>query len=96
MILEGIRNNIFKREDVELVAKARMEICITCPSKCYNTTGEGCMVPGTSPCCDERNGGCGCSLAFKIRSLSSDCPHDHWKAEMTDHEEDMLIERLAL
>lgn len=95
-ILEGIKNNIFKREDVEVIAEQRMNICKNCPSECYNEDGKGCMVVGTAPCCDERKGGCGCSLAFKTRSLSSDCPFKHWKAEMSDHEEDMLIEKLAL
>ena len=41
---------------------------------------------GTGHCCNE----CGCSLAFKTRSLSSDCPLDKWKAFMTEEEEDKL------
>ena len=29
-ILEGVTNSIFKREDVEQIAKHRMEICLFC------------------------------------------------------------------
>jgi len=95
-ILEGIMNNIFKKEDVEAVAEYRMFICKNCPSGCYDETGEGCTVPGTQPCCNENKGGCGCSLAYKTRSLSSDCPFKHWKAELSEEEEDQLNQKLGL
>lgn len=95
-ILEGITNSIFKREDVEHVAEYRMFVCKNCPSKCYDETGKGCMMPGSQPCCDERNGGCGCSLALKTRALSSECPNKHWKAELTEEEETKLNEKLGL
>ena len=36
--------------------------------------GTNCAAPGTQPCCSD----CGCSLAFKLRSLSSSCPKGHW------------------
>lgn len=93
-ILEGIKNSIFKREDVEAVAEYRMFICKNC--KLYDTTGNGCAVPGSQPCCNELKGGCGCSLALKTRALSSDCPLNKWKAEITEEEEDMLNEKLGL
>jgi hypothetical protein len=54
------------------------------------------MVAGTAPCCNEKLGGCGCSLGFKTRSLSSECPKGHWKAELTQEEEDKLNEKLGL
>jgi hypothetical protein len=54
------------------------------------------MVPGTQPCCNEKMGGCGCSLGFKTRSLSSACPKGYWDAELNEHEEDQLNEKLAL
>jgi hypothetical protein len=54
------------------------------------------MVPGTAPCCNEKHGGCGCSLEFKTRSLSSDCPLNKWKAILTQEEEDKLKEKLGL
>lgn len=93
-ILEGIINNIFKREDVEAVAEYRMYICKHC--KLYDETGDGCMVPGTQPCCNEKLGGCGCSLSLKTRALSSECPLKKWKAEMTEEEEDKLNEKLGI
>lgn len=93
-IVEGITNSIFKREDVEQIAAERMNICQGCTL--YDFQGTGCLVPGTQPCCDQTKGGCGCSLGFKTRSLSSDCPMGKWKAEMTQAEEDLLKEKLGL
>lgn len=93
-ILEGVTNSIFKREDVELIATERMEICRAC--NLYDTLGTGCVVIGTEPCCDQTKGGCGCSLGFKTRSLSSDCPLGKWKAEITQQEEDLLNQKLGL
>ncbi len=93
-IIEGITNSIFKREDVEEIAKERMSICRFCDL--YTETDTGCMVPGTEPCCNQNMGGCGCSLGFKTRSLSSECPMGHWKAEMSQQEEDQLNQKLGL
>jgi hypothetical protein len=92
-ILEGITNSIFKREDVEEIAQQRMQICVNCAL--YDVQGDGCMVPGTQPCCDESKGGCGCSLGFKTRSLSSGCPKGYWDAELNQQEEDLLNSKLA-
>lgn len=80
-ILEGVRNTILKDELVEDVARMRHDICDECPSK-----GKKCAVKGTAPCCNE----CGCSLTFKTRSLSSECPLGKWQAIATEEEEDLL------
>jgi len=80
-ILEGIKNSIIRDEFVEDVAKMRNDICNNCSSK-----GKKCAVKGTGPCCNE----CGCSLSFKTRSLSSDCPLDKWQAIVTEEEEEIL------
>jgi hypothetical protein len=93
-IIEGITNSVFKREDVEEIAQQRMQVCMNCAL--YDVQGDGCMVPGTQPCCNEKMGGCGCSLGFKTRSLSSACPKGYWDAELNEHEEDQLNEKLAL
>lgn len=93
-ILEGIANSIFKKEDVEQIAHDRMQICYKCAL--LDMQGEGCMVPGTQPCCNEKLGGCGCSLNFKTRSLSSECPKGYWKAEMSQEEEDLLNKKLGI
>ena len=94
-ILEGVTNSIFKREDVEQIAEERLRICKQCPSKMYNETG-GCMIDGTNPCCDIDMGGCGCSLGFKTRSLSAACEKGYWDAELTQYEEDILKQKLAI
>lgn len=96
-IVEGITNSIFKKEDVEKVAAARLAICIECPSKLYtHDDSKGCIAPGTSPCCNLSLGGCGCSLGFKTRSLSATCEKGHWDAELSQQEEDKLNAKLGL
>jgi hypothetical protein len=80
-IIEGIKNSIIRDEFVEEVAAMRYSVCEECPSK-----GKKCAVKGTGPCCNE----CGCSLGFKTRSLSSDCPLGKWESLITVEEEDEL------
>ena len=90
-------NNIFKKEDVEEVAAHRMDICKKC--ELYTMKGTECMVVGSQPCCSLPKGGCGCSLKFKTRSMSSECPHPDgakWEAILTEEEEDVLNEKLGL
>lgn len=87
-ILEGIKNNIFKKEHVEDIAKSRMTICSICPH--LDKEGTKCVVPGTQPCC----GDCGCKLSWKTRSLSSECPKGFWKAVLTEKEEEALENKL--
>ncbi len=93
-IFEGIANSIFKKEDVEKIAEQRMNVCTGCPL--FDLHGDGCIVPGTEPCCNEKLGGCGCSLSLKTRALSSDCPLGKWKAEITEEEEDALNQKLGI
>lgn len=93
-ILEGVANSIFRKEDVEQIAQQRMQICEKCAL--LDVQGDGCMVGGTAPCCNEKLGGCGCSLTFKTRSLSSECPKGHWLAEVTQEEEDIINQKLGL
>ncbi len=93
-IIEGITNSIFKKEDVEEIAQQRYSICADCHLHILH--GKGCMVPETHPCCNQELGGCGCSLKFKTRSLSSECPLGKWKAELTQEEEDKLNQKLGI
>ena len=44
-IAEGIKNKIFKRDDVEAVAKVRWLECKVCPL--LDTKGDHCAVNGT-------------------------------------------------
>jgi len=83
-ILEGIKNNIFKKEHVEAEAALRWSICKECES--LDTTGDKCLSPITKPCCSE----CGCSLAFKTRALSASCPLGKWNALMDEETEEKL------
>ena len=87
-IAEGIKNKIFKNEDVEAVAKLRFMECKICPL--IDREGKSCAVPKTAPCCSD----CGCSLGLKIRSMSSDCPKGRWKAIMTPEMEDEFKKQL--
>jgi len=88
-ITEGIKNNIFKSEDVEAVAKLRWHNCKIC--KHIDQIGDSCDAPGTQPCCAE----CGCSLQWKLRSLSSKCPIDRWDALMPEELEEELKEKMG-
>jgi hypothetical protein len=83
-IMEGIRNAMIRDEFVEMVAKLRSDVCDACDLK--DTKGKSCAVKGTAPCCSS----CGCSLAFKTRSLSSECPEGKWYAVITEEDEDQL------
>mgnify|MGYP003626583050 FL=1 len=87
-IIEGIKNNIFKQEHVEAEAALRWAICKKCVH--LDKLGDSCAVTGTQPCCSD----CGCSLAFKTRSLSSECPKGKWPALMTEEEEELLNEQI--
>ncbi|MGK0255587.1 MAG: hypothetical protein ACI81I_000187 [Arcobacteraceae bacterium] len=87
-IAEGIKNNIFKKEHIEAVAKERFQTCIKCSM--FDAKGTDCLAPGTQPCCSD----CGCSLAFKVRSLSSECPKGYWKSLMSEETEEIIIKQI--
>ena len=90
LILEGIKNYLFTTDTIEQIALERNTICLACPN--VDLSGVNCLAPGTQPCCSE----CGCSLKLKTRSLSSECPKGHWKAEVTQEEEDLINQKLGL
>lgn len=81
LIIEGIKNNLFKKEAIEEIADERMKVCVSCTF--IDITGDKCLMPKTNPCC----GSCGCSLKLKLRSLASECPEGYWEAVLTDEEE---------
>jgi len=84
-ILQGLYFKFIKFDSyVEDVALARLSICEMCPKIDY--VGDKCMVTGSQPCCAE----CGCSLAFKLRAMSTECPLGKWKAVMSEEQEDKL------
>jgi len=80
-IYEGIKNRVFKKEDVEHIAAIRWSICQQCPK--LDKIGNTCTIPGTGPCCSL----CGCSMATKTRSLISACPDKKWARFLDTKEE---------
>jgi hypothetical protein len=89
-ILEGIKNNVFKSEHVEMIAGSRMKICVNCKLFDNGEDKSACLIAGTTPCCNQNKGGCGCSLPIATRSLSKACPLGKWEAELTQAQEDAL------
>lgn len=88
-IAAGIKNNIFKKEHIEAVATSRFQVCINC--SLFDAKGTDCLVPGTQPCCSD----CGCSLAFKVRSLSSECPKSYWNSLVSEETEELIIKQIG-
>ena len=87
-IAEGIKNNLFKKEHIEAVATDRFQICIAC--SLYDSEGKSCIAPGTQPCCSD----CGCSLSFKVRSLSSECPKGYWDSLVSEETEELITKQI--
>lgn len=85
-IYEGIKNSVIRDKYVEDISAKRMLICKACSE--IDLKGSECEMPGSQPCC----GNCGCSLGFKTRALSAECPIGEWSALMTEKEEDKLGE----
>ena len=83
-VYEGVKNNIWKNDYVEIIAGDRYRICKTCPQ--LDLKGRQCAAPGTQPCCAE----CGCSLALKTRAMSTSCPLGLWDIVMSEDEEAKL------
>ena len=68
-IYEGVKNKIFKSEDVEEVANERWLICKGCPS--LDTGGKNCAAPGTQPCCSD----CGSEHYLHLALLDNGRPY---------------------
>ena len=100
-VFEGWRNDILPPERLKdliiQVSKERLAICKECIA--YDETGEGCSIPGTSPCCNkhvkiEDVFGCGCPLQKKTKCLSCECPAKKWVAISTQEQEELINKRL--
>lgn len=93
LIVDGIKNSIFIKEDVEQIAEQRHIICKTNKCGYYDPKGEmdTAYFPGEENC-----GACGCKLQWKLRSLSSNCgltvvkKEPLWTAEISEEEENLL------
>lgn len=92
-IIEGTRNSIFVKEEVEKVAAERIAICRTCPfnSEVARTNGETILRT------DEHCLKCGCNLHLKTRALSAQCPLEPplWASIASDEETKKIMEVLA-
>ena len=88
-IAEGIKNKIFKKDDIEEIAQKRWAECKLCPL--LDKEGKTCAVSGTAPCSAD----CGCSLGIKMRSMSSACPKGRWKAVMPNELANKLVNQIA-
>ena len=69
-IWQGIKNTVFKRDSVEIIAKKRISICRSNVCGFYDEKGssEKAYIKGKEAC-----SGCGCNLDWKTHSLSSSC-----------------------
>lgn len=92
-IFEGIRNAIFQREDVEVIASERISICRSNVCGYHDPEGRSpaAVVRGAESC-----GSCGCKLSWKTRALSDACPEGFWEAVLTEAEEAVLKEGLGI
>ncbi len=87
-IIEGIKNSIFVKEEVEKIANERYEICKVCPKNSSNKD-EKFFNPGsyyTPIRPDEHCTMCACNLHAKVRSLHTSCPIGNWE-EVASKEE---------
>lgn len=93
MILEGIKNNIFKKEDVEVIARQRMDICRSNACGFYDAQGisEKVIIQGLPSCAH-----CGCNLRIATHSLAYRCPVGKWERVITDMEEAYLNQKLMM
>lgn len=70
-IISGYSNLMFKKEEVEVIAKERRRLCNLCGKSEF----------GESRFCKKSNGGCGCYLPAKTRALDEYCPDKKWLQE---------------
>ena len=88
-ILEGIKNSVFVKEEVEKVAEHRYSICKTCPRFSGNSNKPELFKPGpyySTLRPDEHCTVCACNIHAKVRSLHTSCPEDKWEAVATKEE----------
>lgn len=88
-ILEGIKNSIFVKGEVEAIAEQRHAICKACPRDSKNRDKKDLFNPGKyyseiRP--DEHCSLCACNIHAKVRSLHTSCPENRWDAVASKEE----------
>lgn len=83
-ILEGAWNSVFIKEEIEKVANERLAICATCENRAKRSF----------PPFDYHCKLCGCNLEMKTRSLSESCPISKWKAEVSEEEDNKILDKI--
>lgn len=70
-LMEGIKNSVFVKEEIEKIANERIAICNTCEHYSPNVikAGGGPFVRKDAFCTD-----CGCNMYLKTRAMSAFCP----------------------
>lgn len=90
-ILEGVANSLIIKEEIEKIARDRLDICRSCIYYDRDGTSEKVVLKGLEACSV-----CGCSLHLKVHCMSCSCAMEEleqtplWTAELTTEEEDSL------
>lgn len=87
-IMEGIKNSLWIKKEVEKVSQSRLSICNTCPEYSINAKLAGKKILRTDAFCMN----CSCNMFLKSRALSAQCPLGKWAAEATEEESLQLEE----
>ena len=94
-ILEALKNTHFPakelKELIDQTAEQRKEICNTCPFFSPNAEIQG--YKPSVPRFDQHCISCGCSIFYKTRCLSCECPQGKWGAVVTEVEDQKLFDR---
>lgn len=88
-IIEGIKNSIFVKDEVEKIAESRFDICRICDKNSLNAETDREFNPGPyyskiRP--DMHCTVCACNLHAKVRSLHTACPINKWTEVATKEE----------
>lgn len=91
-ILEGTRNSIFVKEEVEKVAAERIATCRGCEFNSEVARANDASILRKDEHCLK----CGCNLHLKTRALSAQCPLDPplWTSLASDEETQKILEVL--
>lgn len=87
-IIEGIVNTVQAKEEVEIIAKERYEICSSCKFNSSNAKDYKSILPF------EHCTLCKCNLEFKTHSLHAQCPISKWLAVTNKQENDIIQQKI--